>query len=347
MYDTLTRGMAFTRPPPLEPDDTVALLAPSVPVASERLDRAARRLEETFGLRTVRYPTAERDPDDGPAPPAERAEELMRAFEDPGVDGVLSATGGDDQLRVLKHLDPDRLARNPMRFFGYSDNDNLRLFLWRLGIVSWGITAHPDLTVDRELHPYVERYLSRALFEDGLGTVEPASEWTDDWFDFETEEPRSWRDAPGWTWRDRGPAAGPTWGGTLSIVGWHLQTDRFLPEPRELDGAILALETSETLPRALEVGYLCRSLGERGLLDKFAGVVVGRPRTHYPPTAREREFDEYRTAIRREVETQLDRYAPETTAVFDVDFGHTSPIFPFPLGATARLDPATESISFE
>lgn len=339
--------MAFIRPPPLAPDDTVAFLAPSVPVTAERVERAAGRLRETFALQTVTYPTAEREPADGPAPPAERAEELMRAFEDPGVDAVLSVTGGDDQLRVLKHLDPDRIARNPTRFFGYSDNDNLRLFLWRLGIVSWGITAHPDLTVDQELHPYVEQYLSRALFEDELGTVEPADEWTDEWFDFETEEPRSWRDAPGWTWRDRGPVAGPTWGGSLAIVGWHLQADRFLPAPDELDGTVLALETSETLPRAREVGYLCRSLGERGLLDRFAGVVVGRPQATNPTIARDPDFDEYRTAIRQAVETQLDRYAPETTAVFDVDFGHTSPIFPFPLGATARLDPATESLSFE
>ncbi|MFB6176809.1 MAG: LD-carboxypeptidase, partial [Halobaculum sp.] len=143
-----------------------------------------------------------------------------------------------------------------------------------------------------------------------------------------------------------GEATGPTWGGTHSIVSWHLQTDQFLPDPADLDGAILVLETSETLPPAREVGYLCRSLGERGLLDGFSGVLVGRPRANYPPTDRDPDFEEYRTAIREEVETQLDRYAPGTTAVFDVDFGHTSPIFPLPLGATARLDPATESLSF-
>jgi muramoyltetrapeptide carboxypeptidase LdcA involved in peptidoglycan recycling len=314
-------------------------------VGTTRLDRAADRLESVFGVETVLYPTAHRDPDDGPAPASERAEELMRAFADPAVDAVLSATGGDDQLRVLDHLDPERLRRNPTRFFGYSDNDNLRLFLWRLGQVSWGVTAHPDLAVDPELHPYVREHLSRALFGE-LGTVSPATEWTDEWFDFETGAPRSWRDAPGWTWRDRGPAAGPVWGGTLSVLRWQLCADRYLPAPERLDGAILAVETSETLPPARQVGYLLRSLGERGWLGRFDGLLVGRPRAHNPASPRDRAFDDYRTAISDHVETQLARYAPETTAVFDVDFGHTSPVFPLPLGATARLEPAAGTITF-
>jgi muramoyltetrapeptide carboxypeptidase LdcA involved in peptidoglycan recycling len=339
--------MEFERPPALSPGDAVALLATASPVADERLDRAATRLDERFGLETMRYPTADRAPEDGPAPPAERARELHAAFEDPGVGAVLAATGGDDLLRVLPYLDADRLARHPTRFFGYSDNDNLRLFLWREGIVSWGIAAHPDLVVDPGLHPYVAEYVERALFDDGLGVVEPATEWTDEWFDFETGEPRTWRAAPGWTWRDRGTVTGPVWGGTTSIVGWHLETGRWLPDPADLDGAVLALETPESLPRAREVGYLLRSMGERGLLDRVSGVVVGRPRTFNPAAARAPDFDEYREAIRDEVTTQLDRYAPEATAAFDVDFGHTSPIFPLPLGATATLDPADGTIRFK
>ncbi len=339
--------MGPTRPPPVSDGGTVALLAPSAPVADERLDRAVARLESGFGVEVVRFPTARREPSDGPAPPAERAREIETAFTDPAVEAVVSATGGDDQLRVLAALDPGPLRRHPTRFFGYSDNDNLRLFLWRLGQVSWGITAHPDLTVDPELHPYVRRYLSRALFEETIGTVEPATEWTDEWFDFETEQPRTWRDAPGWSWRDRGPATGPVWGGSLAIVRWHLGTERYLPDPDRLDGGVLTLETSETLPEAREVGYLLRTLGERGWLARFDGLLVGRPRAHSPPAARDPDFDDYRRAIRDHAEAQLDRYAPSVTAAFDVDFGHTSPIFPLPLGATARLDPDANEIRFK
>ena len=337
--------MEFTTPPALQPGDTVGLIAPSRPVATPRLDVAADRLRTGFDLTVRRYPTAERDPADGPADPAMRARDVHDAFAD--CEAVLSATGGDDQLRILRHVDTGRLAADPARFFGYSDNDNLRLALWNEGVVSWGLCAFPDVAVDPELHPYTARYLDRALFRDSLGEVEPATEWTDALYDFDTGDPREWRDAPDWTWRDRGRVSGPVWGGSLNIVAWHLQTERYLPDPAHLDGAILAVETSETLPRPARVGYLLRSLGERGWLDRFDGLLVGRPQANNPAAERNPEFDEYRRAIRDAATRELDRYAPETTAAFDVDFGHTTPTFPLPLGATATLDPAADRLSFE
>jgi len=100
-------------------------------------------------------------------------------------------------------------AASPTRFFGYSDNDNLRLFLWNRGIVSYGLGVHPDLVCDADLHTYTERYLRRALFEESLGRIVPADEWTDDWFDFEAREPREWDDTParrcGWGRRETPP----------------------------------------------------------------------------------------------------------------------------------------------
>ncbi|WP_246308066.1 LD-carboxypeptidase [Halorarum salinum] len=228
-----------------------------------------------FDLEVVRFPTADREPEDGPAPPEERARELTDAFEDPTVRGVVAATGGDDQLRVLRHLDPERLRANPTRFLGYSDNDDLRLFLLRLGQVSWGVQAHPDVTVDPELHPYREQYLARALFDDALGEVKPAGAWTDEWY------------------RGRcGEAASPSSRGTSGASG---------SSPNR------------------------------------------RPST----TPCSREFDEHRETIRAEVNRELDRYADDATAAFGVDFGHTSPTFPLPLGATATLDPSEGTIRFD
>jgi len=154
-------------------------------------------------------------PDGGSRPrragvaPAARAADIEDAFADPEIGAVMAYTGGDDQIRVLRHLDGDALAASPTRFFGYSDNDNLRLFLWNRGIVSYGLGVHPDLVCDADLHTYTERYLRRALFEESLGRIVPADEWTDDWFDFEAREPREWDDTParrcGWGRRETPP----------------------------------------------------------------------------------------------------------------------------------------------
>lgn len=334
---------AFTTPPPLEPGDTVAITAPSRPPSEPQLSIGLERLD-ALGLEPTVLGTAGRTDADEPAPPAERAAEIEDAFRDPEIRALMAYSGGDDQLRVLCHLDGDVLAANPTRFFGYSDNDNLRLFLWNHGVVSYGLELHPDLACDAELHQYTQRYLRRALFEESLGVVEPAEEWTDGWYDFEDPEPREWYDNPGPT-VVRGDDAletdvsGRLWGGTFVILKWQLQTGRYLPDPAALDGGVFALETSEDIPVPREVGYTLRAMGERGLLARFDGIVVGRPRLYYPNLEWNPDREAYPEQLRSVVEREVSRYNPSAVVGFGYDFGHTAPSFPLPLGAYATIRP--------
>jgi hypothetical protein len=61
------------------------------------------------------------------ADPAARADDLHRAFADPDIAGVVSTIGGDDSIRLLRHLDLDLLAANPKVFLGYSDSAILQM----------------------------------------------------------------------------------------------------------------------------------------------------------------------------------------------------------------------------
>lgn len=332
-------------PPPLERGDGIALVAPSLPIEDEKLEIACDRLRDVFDLEPVVFDTATRDPEWPERNPTARAEDLTRAFEDDSIRGVMAVTGGDDQLRILPYLDPDRLTATPKRFFGYSDNDNVRLFLWNHGIVSYGAVCI-TLAVDSEIHPYTERYLRRAFFEERVGEIQPAEEWTDGWYDFETGEPREWHANDGWDWHGDRRVSGRLWGGCFAIVNWQLQTDRYLPAAGALNGAVLALETSEEIPQVQDVGYLLRSLGERGWLQRFSGVVIGRPRTFSPHVDREVEFAAYRERLRDEITSQLDEYNPDAPAVFNVDFGHTDPQISIPIGSEVTLDPEREQIVF-
>lgn len=338
--------MEFTTPPALAPGDTIGLVAPSRPIPPRRIDILRERLDDQFDLSLRTFETATADADFLREHPEERAADLERAYRADDVDAVMATTGGDDQIRLLKHLDFSVISDHPKRFFGYSDNDNLRLALWNEGIVSFGLVAHPDLVVGDELHPYTERYLRRALFDDALGQVDSAERWTDRYYDFDSGgDDREWFENPGLTWVGDETASGPVWGGCLEIVEWQLMADRWLPEPAALDGAVLALEASEDLPEAVRFRDLLRSLGERGWLQRFDGVVVGRPPAWSPDV--QLEHAAYSKAIREHVEGQLQEYNPDATAVFGVDFGHTTPTFPLPLGATATLEPAVGRLSFE
>jgi muramoyltetrapeptide carboxypeptidase LdcA involved in peptidoglycan recycling len=119
----------LTYPPKPQRGDAIAVLSSSwggqagFPLPFEL---GLARLRDEFGLRPVEYPTSRA----ARASPAERAKDLHSAFGDPEIKAVLTSIGGEDEIKVLRHLDPEVLAANPKPFFGYSDNTNLHLFLW-------------------------------------------------------------------------------------------------------------------------------------------------------------------------------------------------------------------------
>lgn len=352
----MTEERQFTSPPPLSPGDDVAVIAPSsggAAFAPDVLDLGLRRLREEFDLNPVVYPTVEKDDEYLYDHPAERARDVHDAFENPDVQGVIATIGGDDQLRVLKHLDPERLRSNPTRFYGMSDNTNLASYLWNLGIVSfYGGQLMNQLATPGELPAYTKRYVERAFFEKTVGRIEPADEWTDEsieWTnpEYETTHP-SFEPNDGWEWhRADEVVEGRVWGGCLEVLDWQLAAGQFLPDPESLDGHVLAIETSEDVPDADEVRWMLMCMGERGLLERFDAVLVGRPKTqHRFEQPSDEERDRYRRNQKETILQLLGEYNPDATVVFDLDFGHTNPTVPIPIGGQVRIDGPAREIAF-
>jgi muramoyltetrapeptide carboxypeptidase LdcA involved in peptidoglycan recycling len=347
----------FVVPPALDRGDRVAVVAPGSGAAAEYpyvYELGLERLRDVFDLDPVEYPTATRDSEYLYDHPEERARDVLDAFEDPDISGVVTTIGGFDQIRILEHLDPEVLRENPTRFYGISDNTNLALYLWNLGVVSfYGGTLLTDLAMQGSMHEYTVEHLERAFFADEIGEIRPAERFTDedlDWADPENlDERREMEPAAGWRFRGADRAvSGRTWGGCLSIVDQQLRTHRYLPAPEDLDGRILLLETSEELPSAMRIREVLLGMGERGLLDRFDGVLVGRAKARNPfedpgPEARAAYREEQREAIA----DVLGEYSPDALVVFDVEFGHTAPAVPVPVGGRVEIDPAAERIAFE
>ena len=350
--------MSFETPPPLERGDRIAVVAPSSGAAAEVshvYERGLQRLRETFDLEPVEFPTTTKDSEYLAAHPEERARDVEEAFADPDIRGAIATIGGDDQLRILEHLDPDVLQEHPTRFFGYSDNTNLALYLWNLGIVSYqGPAVLVQLAMGGGMHEYTVEHVERAFFEDSIGAVEPADRFTDetlDWADpANLERAPEMEKNPGWRWHnpaDFGPVTGRLWGGCLETLSTQLMAGRYLPEPDRLEGAVLFFETSEELPAASRVKEVLLSMGERGLLERFDAVLVGRAkaRTHLEdPPPEERAA--YRERQRETILAVLDRYNRKIPVVFEFDCGHTDPIAPVPIGTEATVDPHEERIVF-
>jgi muramoyltetrapeptide carboxypeptidase LdcA involved in peptidoglycan recycling len=257
----------------------------------------------------------------------------------------MASIGGDDQITVLPLLDRELIRANPKPFFGMSDNTNLLAFLYNTGIVGYhGATVMTALGRPVAMSPLTADSLRAALFTSGPYELAPAERFNDvnrDWADPATfdAEPET-VPGTGWTWANADRVAeGRSWGGCLEILGWLLMADREIPEPGSLDGGVLCLETSEEMPSGPEVFRTLRNMGERGLLQRFSALLMGRPKcwSFERPTTPE-EAARYAAEQRDAVLHAMKSYAPHTTIVFDVDFGHTDPQLVLPYGGMIRVD---------
>jgi muramoyltetrapeptide carboxypeptidase LdcA involved in peptidoglycan recycling len=263
---------------------------------------------------------------------------------------VIASIGGDDQLTVLKHLDPVVFQADQKPFFGYSDNTNLLNFLYSLGLPAFhGGSVMVQFGRGGAMHPDSERSLRAALFTPGDFELTPASDWTDhdrDWADpvnLETEPPMF--PGTGWTWQGSTPVSGRLWGGCLEILDWQLSANRWML-PTDSYGGVLFLETSEELPNSEMVYRILRNFGERGLLERFDAVLWARPKSwsldHRFTAA---ESVAYVTGQYLAVDRALMEYNPSAVVVKGLDIGHTDPQQILPYGGQVRIDPAAERIT--
>ena len=342
-------------PEKLERGDKVAVVAPSSGIKHrfpEAFEKGLEVLRDGFELEPVIYPTAEKDTEYLKENPEEKAEDIMKAFEDPEIKGLIAVTGGDEQLRILKHLEPERLKNNPTRFYGLSDNTNLHVYLNQLGLQSfYGGQIVSDLMAEGELAEYTFKYLEKAFFSDSLGEVEPSEKFTDQFVDITADkivDDRERFESPEWEfWNFSGMVSGLLFGGCFEILHWMLAADRI--DTEKLEGKILALETSEESPSSTEVKRWLMCMGERNFLQKFEAVVVGRP-VREPLHGAEKSLEEkekYHKEFKEIIREEVRRYCPDTPVVFDMDFGHTDPKIPLKLGSKIELRPEEEVLEFK
>ncbi|NHA67610.1 S66 family peptidase [Phycicoccus flavus] len=336
--------MEIVAPAKARPGDRVAVLSPSFAAPGEGPEvheQAMHRLREVTGLVPVEYPTTRRLG----ASPRDRAADLNAAFGDPAVRAVLATIGGEDQITVVPHLDPELPRRDPKPFVGYSDNTNVLSWLWTHGVAGfYGGSTQVHLGPGPHVDPVHAASLRAALLTGERLEVTEPGESEDIGLDW--KDPRALTECgereptEPWTWA--GPArvvTGRTWGGCVEVVQWVLTAGRFPADPSVLAGGVLLLEASEELIPAPEFGYIVRSLGERGLLEAVDAVLVARPPASdfaRRPTAAQRRA--HRDAQRDTAIEVVHRYNPEAVVLVGPPFGHTRPQWVLPYGGSVTVD---------
>jgi muramoyltetrapeptide carboxypeptidase len=238
-----------------------------------------------------------------------RAEELMRAFEDPGIQAVIALRGGFGCARLIPLLDEHRLRQHCKLFMGFSDITTLHLYLRRR--LGW-VTVHGPMLTSAPLGKI------SAPQEEHLRSL-----WT-----IPDYRPQlSFHELQTWY---PGVAEGRLTGGCLSLVVASLGTSYEI----KTDGKILFLEDLGEEPYRLD--RMLTQLKLAGKLEGLAGILLGSFQDCEPEGAA------YTAAeVLREIMSPL-----EVPIVAGFPSGHGGENWALPLGLRVRLDADARTVEF-
>ena len=247
--DALARPASLARPRALRPGDRVAVISISSPADQEQLAVGLATLRFA-GLEPVVYESAR---DQGTMRPylagddAMRVADLTAALTDPGIAGIIFATGGSGAQRTLEAIDLDLIPRQPPKVLaGYSDVTAVLEAVGRK--LGWVSLMSPMVTAQGPAVHYSFASMLRAL-------LEPARSMN-----------LSYPEA---TTIVGGTALGRTLGGNLTVLSASIGTDTSWPA----DGGLLLIEDVDEEEYRLD--RMLTQLRRSGYLAGVAGIIAG------------------------------------------------------------------------
>lgn len=334
------------KPKRLQAGSKVAIVSPSWGGPSRFPDiyeLGLKNLETFFGLQVQEFPSARMDAEVLDRNPELRAKDINAAFGDPTIDAIFASIGGDDSVRILPFIDIETVLRHPKILMGFSDTATLLSYFNTLGLVTF---SGPSImagfaqaaSFPREWHDHVREVLFEGAKEIELKPFMQWSEGYPDWRDLLSLGHVSKQQAnagPQWL-QGEGEFCGPLWGGCIEVLEF-LKGTAYWPADGFWDGKILFFETSEDIPKPLQILYFLRNYGMQGIFGRIAGILFGRAFGYTD----EQKFD-LRHIVLKVVREEFGATIP---IVMECDFGHTDPQWVLPLGVQARMDCTRQSIT--
>lgn len=341
--------MEFSKLPKLKKGDKVAILSPSFAAPGRWphvYELGLQRIREIFELEPIEFPTTSKIG----AGKEERSKDLIDAFENEEIKAVITSLGGNDQVTYVKTLPSEPFIKNPKPFFGYSDNTHFMNHLWLNGIPSYyGGAVLTQFAMQGEMDEFTIDYLKKALFQDGEFELRASEKYNDiglNWNDPETlGNKRLYEDNDGWFWDGSENVEAITWGGCVESIDEILRHGVAIPTLKQFENVVLFAETSEEIPSHEYVGRVFRALGERGIIERIKGVLIGRPKAwEFDKQNSIEEKTEYRKKQRDAILETVRIYNTSISVVQNLDFGHSDPQICLPMGQIVRIDPVKQAI---
>lgn len=307
-----------------------------------------------YGVNVRFMPNALRGIDYLATHPEARAADLLQAFRDPEIDMILCAIGGDDTYRLLPYLFDHEELRKAVRekvFLGFSDTTVNHMMLHKVGLRTfYGQAFLPDVCeLGPTMLPYTEHYFAELLRTGTIQEVTPSDVWYESRADFSPSQigiaPAAHPD-DGFQLLQGSPTfSGEILGGCLDTLYDFFDGTRYVdmpllcrkyglfPTDEDWQGKILLLETSEEQMPPEKYRAALTYLKQAGVFRVVSGVLVGKPMNR-------RYEGAYKQIL---VEVIAD---PTLPIVCNLNVGHAAPRCILPFGVMARVDAASQKITF-
>lgn len=301
-------------PNKLKKGDRIEVISPSrsFSLIPQEARKRALKFLEGMGLKVSfsRYSSVQNRFDSSSV--EERIEDLHRAFENPDVKGIVASIGGWNSNQILNHIDYELIANNSKIFCGFSDITALgNAFLSRSNLVTYSGPTFSRLS-DCTSGDYTLQHLHSCFFYDTPIEIRPSNVVIDRNFSKPNFGPYV---------INQGQASGRIVGGNLSTVNL-LQGTPYAPD---LNACVVLIEDDyEVLPHTFDRDL--QSLLHLPSANGINGMLIGRFENSSKMTK-----DVLSEIIDGKKELQ------NVPVIADVDFGHTMPMFTFPIGGEISI----------
>ncbi len=249
-----------------------------------------------------------------------RVEDLHEAFLDKNVKAILTTIGGFNSNQLLKYIDYKLIKKNPKIICGYSDITALSNAIYaKTGLVTYygphystfGMLNGFDYTLD---------YFKKCFMLEKEFDIIASKEWSDDEWYFEQEK-REFLSNNGFKFVNNGEVKGEIVGGNLCTFNL-LQGTEFMPS---LKNKIVFVEDDyESRPVLFDRDL--QSLLHQPDFDDVRALVIGRF---------QKKSNVQENILKKIISTKKE--LENIPVIYDVDFGHTSPMITFPIGGKIKI----------
>ena len=314
-------------PNKLKPGDEVRVIAPARSLSllgADCIEIANKRFAE-LGLK-LSFGKHVKEADENMSSSIEsRVEDLNDAFRDENVKAIFTVIGGFNSNQIIKYIDYDLIKNNPKILCGFSDITALANAIYaKTGLVTYSGPHYSSFGMKKGFEEYTLEYIKKMFFEEEEIKIEASKEWSNDaWFI--DQENREFIKNDGMFIINEGEAQGKIVGGNLCTLNL-LQGTEFMPSLEE--DTILFLEDDGMAERLFMVEFdrnLISLIMQKGF-ENVKGIVIGRTEK-----VSEMTNEKWTKIIKTKKELE------NIPVIAGADFGHTTPLFTFPIGGNARF----------